>query len=253
MCHLTSANLNYLGCASNRWLLDLQKEALLTEPALAIRGQKRNAMQNQELSPLQPVHNLKPYKRVEGTRQIERFFRAAAGLDVDKEHLRRYYNFVDQKVADLFLVAQHIAKANDRVRVELRDLPITKGLQESIHAFEALDLDIGLECILERNVSELPSDLPYSDEVDARLPNCGRSKPRSRSHLQDHRSADQASCNRTVGARVSNLRFVAIEPQGIWAALVLARACRHAPTAPVCTTVANLNTPARPQLLLLCA
>jgi|ERR1700686_351126 len=128
------------------------------------------AMQNQELSPLQPVHNLKPYKRVEGTHQIERFFRSAAEIDVDKEDLRRYYNFIDKKVADLLLVAQHTAKANDRVRVELRDLPITKGLQESIHKFEALDLDIGLQRILERNVPEPPFDLPYSDEVDARLP-----------------------------------------------------------------------------------
>ena len=127
-------------------------------------------MRNQGASALQPVHNLKPYKRVEGTHQIERFFRAAAGLEVDKEDLRRYYNFVDQKVADLLLVAQHTAKANERVRVELRDLPITKGLQESIHAFEALDLDLGLERILERNVPEPPFDLPYSDEVDARLP-----------------------------------------------------------------------------------
>jgi hypothetical protein len=39
-------------------------------------------MQNQELSPLEPVHNLKAYKRVEGAHQVERFFRAAAELDV---------------------------------------------------------------------------------------------------------------------------------------------------------------------------
>jgi len=38
---------------------------------------------------------------VEGTHQIERFFRGAAELDIDKEDLRRYYNFVDQNVADL--------------------------------------------------------------------------------------------------------------------------------------------------------
>ena len=127
-------------------------------------------MLSQKLGPLEPVHNLKPYKRVEGTHQIERFFRAAAGLDVDKEDLRRYDNCVDQKVADLLLVAQHTEKANDKVRVELRDLPTTKGLQESIHAFESLDIGIGLERILERNVPEPPFDLPYSDEVDERLP-----------------------------------------------------------------------------------
>jgi hypothetical protein len=124
----------------------------------------------QTSGPLQPVHNVKPYKRVEGTHQIERFFRAAAELDVDKEDVRRYYDFVDQKVADLLLMAQRTAKANGRIRVEPRDLPITKGLQESIHAFEALDLDIGLEPILDRAVPEPPLDLAYSDEVKARLP-----------------------------------------------------------------------------------
>jgi hypothetical protein len=121
-------------------------------------------------SPLQPVHNIKPYKHVQGTHQIEHFFRAAASLDVDKEDIRRYYDFVDQKVADLLLMAQRTAKANERDRVESRDLPITKGLQESIHAFEALDLDIGLEPILSRAVPEPEIDLAYSDEVEAQLP-----------------------------------------------------------------------------------
>jgi hypothetical protein len=90
--------------------------------------------------------------------------------DVDKEDIKRYYEFVDQKVADLLLVAQHTAKANDRIAVEPRDLPITKGLQESIHAFEALDLDIGLERILEKTIPEPQMDLPYSAETGARLP-----------------------------------------------------------------------------------
>src|SRR5258708_8037757 len=80
-----------------------RKQAFLTETASAIRCKKRCPMQSQQLSPLEPVHNLKPYKRVEGTQQIERFFRVAASLDVDKQDLRRYYNFVDQKVADLLL------------------------------------------------------------------------------------------------------------------------------------------------------
>jgi len=95
-------------------------------------------MANQELGSLQPVHNVKPYKHVEGTHQIEHFFRAVAGLDIDKEDIKRYYNFVEQKMRDMLLMAQRCAKANDRIRVEPRDLPITKGLQESIHAFETL-------------------------------------------------------------------------------------------------------------------
>jgi hypothetical protein len=46
--------------------------------------------------------------------------------DVDKEDIKRYYEFVDQKVADLLLVAQHTAKANDRIAVEPRDLPLPR-------------------------------------------------------------------------------------------------------------------------------
>lgn len=120
--------------------------------------------------PLQPVHNVKPFKHVQGTHQIEHFFRAAAGLDVDKEDIRRYYDFVDRKVADMLLMAQRTAKANDRIRIEPRDLPITKGLQQNIHDFEALDIDIGLEPILSQAVREPELDLAYSDEVEAHLP-----------------------------------------------------------------------------------
>jgi histone H3/H4 len=127
-------------------------------------------MPTPDLGPLQPVHNLKPWKHVQGTHQIERFFRVAAEIDVDKEDIKRYYEFVDQKVADLLLIAQHTARSNDRITVEPRDIPITKGLQESIHAFEKLDLDIGLERILDETVPEPADDLPYSDETEARLP-----------------------------------------------------------------------------------
>src|SRR5258708_17339477 len=126
-------------------------------------------MANENLGALQPVHNVKPYKHVEGTHQIEHFFRVVAGLDVDKEDIKRYYNFVEQKMRDLLLMAQRCAKANDRIRVEPKDLPITKVMQESIHAFEALDVDIGLGRILERTVPEPRIDLGYSDEIDARL------------------------------------------------------------------------------------
>ena len=127
-------------------------------------------MENHDIGPLQPVHNVKPYKRVQGIHQIEHFFRVAAGLEIDKEDIRRYYEFVEEKIRDLLLMAQRTAKANDRIRVEPRDLPITKGLQESMHAFEALDVDIGLEPILEKAIPEPRIDLAYSDEIEARLP-----------------------------------------------------------------------------------
>lgn len=70
----------------------------------------------------------------------------------------------------MLLVAQHTAKANDRFVVEPRGLPITKGLQESIHAFAALDLDIGLRRILKEAAPEPQIDLLYGDATEARLP-----------------------------------------------------------------------------------
>jgi len=44
------------------------------------------------------------------------------------------------------------------------------AFQKSIQSFTALDIDIGLERILDRAIPEPPSDLPFSQEVIARLP-----------------------------------------------------------------------------------
>jgi hypothetical protein len=83
-------------------------------------------MRNQDAGPLQPVHNLNPYKRVQGTHQIEHFFRAAAGLDVDKEDIKRYYDFVDQTVVDLLLVAlSALERASGKINVLLARNPAT--------------------------------------------------------------------------------------------------------------------------------
>jgi NAD(P)-dependent dehydrogenase (short-subunit alcohol dehydrogenase family) len=79
--------------------------------------------------------------------KFERFFRAAAELDIDKEDLRRYRAFISRKIEDLAIRGQANAKANGRVIVEKFDLPITKGLQESVHAFRKLDETIGLKIV----------------------------------------------------------------------------------------------------------
>jgi len=55
-------------------------------------------MHKPRMSPLDPVHNVKEYKRVQGIHQIEHFFRAAASLEIDKEDIRRYYDFVDRRL-----------------------------------------------------------------------------------------------------------------------------------------------------------
>ena len=43
---------------------------------------------------------------VQSRSRFERFFRAAASLDVDKNDLKRYQEFLDNKIYDLFLIAK---------------------------------------------------------------------------------------------------------------------------------------------------
>jgi hypothetical protein len=101
---------------------------------------------------------------------FHRFFREAAGLDVDKDDLKRYSDFVFQKTFDLLLMGQATARANDRGMMEEWDLPITKGLQECIHAFRAMDTAIELQPVLDDLAARPQLDAEYSDELQKRLP-----------------------------------------------------------------------------------
>jgi hypothetical protein len=105
-----------------------------------------------------------------GTTRFVRFFRSAAGLDIDKNDLKRYSDFVNDKIYDLLLMAQATAKANSRDVIQPWDLPITKGLQESTHRFRDLDEEIELRPILEMIAARPPLDAALSDETTDRLP-----------------------------------------------------------------------------------
>lgn len=111
-----------------------------------------------------------PPTHATGVPLFERFFRLAAGLDVDKQDLKRYRDFVNHKIHDLLIRGEAAAKANGRDTIEPFDLPITKGLQECIHAFREIDEEIELQPILDRLAARPPLELAYSDETEARLP-----------------------------------------------------------------------------------
>ena len=104
-----------------------------------------------------------------GVTKFERFFRVAAGIDVDKDDLRRYQDFVYQKLYDLLLMGQATAKANQRDVLEPWDLPITKGLQERIHEFRHLDAEVELTPILDNLAARPPLEVVLSEEAEARL------------------------------------------------------------------------------------
>jgi hypothetical protein len=105
-----------------------------------------------------------------GVSNFERFFRAAASLDVDKDDLRRYEDFVNRKVRDLLLISRAAARANGRDVIEPWDLPITKGLQETIHDFRGMDEAAEVPTMLEQIVAIPPQELAYSEETEGRLP-----------------------------------------------------------------------------------
>ena len=102
---------------------------------------------------------------VMGIPRFERFFRAAADVDVDKDDLKRYSDFVHDRLYDLLMLAEANAKANGRDVIEPWDLPITKGLQECSHEFEKLEQDIELEPFLAHLAAQPQLDLAISDET----------------------------------------------------------------------------------------
>ena len=102
--------------------------------------------------------------------KFERLFRAAGSVDVDRDDIRRYLDFVNDALYDLLIIGRNTAKASARDVIEPQDLPVTKGLQESTHAFEKLDEEIELLPILDEVAARPPLDVTLSDETAERLP-----------------------------------------------------------------------------------
>jgi hypothetical protein len=94
----------------------------------------------------------------------------AARLDIDKNDIARYHDFVGDKLYDLLVLAQGTAKANARDILEPRDLPVTKGLQESVHQYRRIDQEVELLPILENLAARPPLDMALSEETEQRLP-----------------------------------------------------------------------------------
>ena len=107
---------------------------------------------------------------VMGFTKFERFFRAAGGVTVDRDDVKRYLEFVNDAIYDLLLMGQATAKANARDVIEPWDLPITRGLQESVHGFERLDEEIELRPVLDSLAARPPLAAALSEETQARLP-----------------------------------------------------------------------------------
>src|ERR1700727_610994 len=107
---------------------------------------------------------------VMGFTKFERFFRAAGGVSVDWDDIKRYFDFVNTPIYDFLVIGQAPAKPNVRDIIEPGDLPVTKGLQERTHEFQRLEEEMELRPVLESLAPRPPLDYALSEATQARLP-----------------------------------------------------------------------------------
>lgn len=105
-----------------------------------------------------------------GVHKIQRLFRKAAELHIDKADIPRYQDFVNRKLYDMLLIAEARARANGHLVIEPHDLPITKGLQESVHAFRRIDAELEVTPIIDQIAGRPPLDIAISYATDEHLP-----------------------------------------------------------------------------------
>ena len=107
---------------------------------------------------------------VMGVKKFERFFRTVGGVDVDRNDIQRYLNFSNDVLYDLLIRGRAVARANVRDVIEPWDLPITAGIQQSMHRFQQLDVDIELRPILEEIAARPPLDATLDETLERGLP-----------------------------------------------------------------------------------
>jgi hypothetical protein len=102
--------------------------------------------------------------------RLEQLFRRGASLDFDKSDIRRLEQFIHRTMRQLLIRAEANARANGRDVVQPWDLPLSSGLQSTIHRFRILNAELQLSDHLRQLVGLPAIDLAYGAETEARLP-----------------------------------------------------------------------------------
>lgn len=105
-----------------------------------------------------------------GIRTIQRLFREAASVNVDKQDIRRYRTFVDTMIDDIAIAGRNSASWNGRDIIAPADLPITKGLQDRIRELDELDVVAEVRELLRQDLRRPPGDVTFSEETENLLP-----------------------------------------------------------------------------------
>ncbi len=101
---------------------------------------------------------------------FQRFFRAAAHLDVDENDVQRFSDFVDELIDELVAVGRTSASADGRDVIEPHDLGLTEGVQERICEFDRLDDAQGIRDLFAHRVWRPPAGVTFSEETERLLP-----------------------------------------------------------------------------------
>jgi hypothetical protein len=103
---------------------------------------------------------------VNGISEVSRFFRAAGDVDVDKDDVKRYREFVDEKVDDVAIAGRDSARWNGHDVIAPQDLPITLGLRDQMRAFSSLYEADDLRRLLRESLRRPPGDVTFGEETE---------------------------------------------------------------------------------------
>ena len=99
-----------------------------------------------------------------------RLFRSAASIDIDKNDVRRFRDFVDEQIDDLAIAGRNSAKWNGRDVISPQDLPITKGVQERMRDFDKLEEAERVRELLRQQVRRPPAEVTFAEDTERMLP-----------------------------------------------------------------------------------
>jgi hypothetical protein len=105
---------------------------------------------------------------------FETFFATTMELQVDKMDLRNLEAFLSRNLSDLLVRGYANAKDNRHEAIERQDLPITKGLNDTIYRFREFDTDKKLrgamEDAVDTTIREANLEMPLGEAAREFLP-----------------------------------------------------------------------------------
>jgi len=102
--------------------------------------------------------------------RIQGLFRQAGAVDIDKNDVKRYQDFLNEHLFDLLLAAGVVARSDGRDIVRPTDLPLTRGMQENIQEFREVDGELDLVPLLADLITVPTLDVALDEGTEALLP-----------------------------------------------------------------------------------